>query len=91
LTNAACRVATTVDRQLRPVRVGEHLRGDDPAYRAAPQYFSLAGAPHAERPKVIEFTGRWPDHRRPAPAAVRLTARLAQPARLGRRVRSWLM
>jgi hypothetical protein len=39
----------------RVVRTGEVVRGDDPAYAAAPQYFAVAGTPHAERPRVTDF------------------------------------
>jgi len=44
-----------VDGVLRSVRHGERLRTDDPAYKAAPQYFAALGIPTAEKPRMQDF------------------------------------
>ena len=44
-----------INGQVRCVRHGARLRGDDPAYLAAPQYFCFVNARDAERPSVSDF------------------------------------
>jgi hypothetical protein len=57
--------STDIDGTPRTVRDGEILRGDDPAYLAAPVYFAPVGTPHNERPKVADFVGEGVTTERP--------------------------
>jgi hypothetical protein len=47
--------AVDLDGHMRSVRRGAQLRGDDPAYLAAPPYFCFVNARDAERPSVSDF------------------------------------
>jgi hypothetical protein len=39
----------------RVVKAGERVRSSDSAYRQAPEFFSQAGAAHADRPTISDF------------------------------------
>jgi hypothetical protein len=47
--------AVDVDGVPRSVRHGEKLRGNDPRFLAAPQFFCEQGAPHSERVTMLDF------------------------------------